>query len=512
MKNIRLFLVTLVILFTAGETFGQVIPLNLKATMLKRVEKFEKGEEVTFNALIQEVTPNNEYGQTYIEQYLFNSEHGKLHITDKLRDQCQFHPTNVQELWNSYIVTDVFKTIQKKGFQRELRQEMEDDALQYIAKLKELHLDFSDPFLENYIYGLVAKIAPRPCIDGRTNDLNIVLAQDPCPNACTYPNGAIVINTGLLAAIHTEDELVAVLAHEIAHYVLEHGIQNVNKAIARQKRAEFWASFGTVLTATTELAIASNNSNYIPGIATLGVAAISSSLASEINNRLGMKFSQEQEKRADQVAIDLLKILGYNENALANLLLRIDKEEKDYQPNSLHRDWDEEPTTHPSLEERVAYCKNREDIRDERFEQLVSFAVTNVASINYFDRRFTRCINFITQNINNQVATAEDYLLKANCLMLVNNTEESNQQVADLIAKAREIKPNGLGADKTEILLTLRMKKYEEAMKQINQYKEELEQLTTSPSCITANTCNYLSDEISWCKAMLAKLRGMTRH
>ena len=52
----------------------------------------------------------------------------------------------------------------------------------------------------------------------RVNDENVYM----------YSNGTMVIHTGLLSALHTEDELVAILSHEIAHFVLDHSVQNVN--------------------------------------------------------------------------------------------------------------------------------------------------------------------------------------------------------------------------------------------------------------------------------------------
>src|SRR5947208_3849184 len=46
--------------------------------------------------------------------------------------------------------------------------------------------------------------------------------RDPIPNAFALPNGSIYINTGLLALLDDENQLAAVIAHEITHVSRRH--------------------------------------------------------------------------------------------------------------------------------------------------------------------------------------------------------------------------------------------------------------------------------------------------
>src|SRR6478672_12481407 len=46
--------------------------------------------------------------------------------------------------------------------------------------------------------------------------------RDPVPNAFAMPNGSIYINTGLLALLEDENQLAAVLAHEVTHVSERH--------------------------------------------------------------------------------------------------------------------------------------------------------------------------------------------------------------------------------------------------------------------------------------------------
>jgi predicted Zn-dependent protease len=65
----------------------------------------------------------------------------------------------------------------------------------------------------------------RPFLDYRFG----VLATDEV-NAFACPGGLILITRGLLAQTTSEDELAAVLAHEIAHVTLRHGVAAIQKA------------------------------------------------------------------------------------------------------------------------------------------------------------------------------------------------------------------------------------------------------------------------------------------
>ena len=45
------------------------------------------------------------------------------------------------------------------------------------------------------------------------------------PNAMVLPGGKVVVHTGLLEMMSSEDEIAAVLGHETAHVVARHVVQ-----------------------------------------------------------------------------------------------------------------------------------------------------------------------------------------------------------------------------------------------------------------------------------------------
>lgn len=61
-------------------------------------------------------------------------------------------------------------------------------------------------------------------------NLRFHLAESPQINAFAAPGGVVVIYTGLLRAADTPEEVAGVLAHEIAHVELSHGLRQLVKA------------------------------------------------------------------------------------------------------------------------------------------------------------------------------------------------------------------------------------------------------------------------------------------
>src|ERR1019366_1791783 len=56
-------------------------------------------------------------------------------------------------------------------------------------------------------------------------DLKFYISDDPEPNAFALPGGHVVVNTGLLQMADQPEELLGVLAHELAHQTKRHAMR-----------------------------------------------------------------------------------------------------------------------------------------------------------------------------------------------------------------------------------------------------------------------------------------------
>lgn len=505
MKKQFIFIISL---FIAIIVNAQAYKVNLDATLNSDFKKMKEGTKVNISRVIHnlDVDAYNNLKHKYL--VVINKD--TIPYDGRISERFDFTYDNVQDLWNQKIICNVLDDLESNGIQETLRNEMEEEALDYINRQKEYGMVFNDPYLESYIYSLISKIAPNTLIDGRPGNVNLLILENPSMNAGMYSNGTLVINTGLLSALHTEDELVAILAHEIAHFVLDHSVQNVNAAVSRKKRAEFWAGLATGLTTVAEGVAAVKSNYYIPGAATIGMAALSTSIAQQVVDRLGMKYNEGQEKQADKTAIQALEILGYDKNALASALNRMRNIMKEERSHAMYF----QSYTHPSLLQRIQDAGKPQDMANTVFEQEISFAVTSTARMKFEDRRFRQVLPLVEQNINNDVATSEDYILKANCILALYNDAQSNAEVLEMINMAKSLDEDNINLYKTEIIANLRLKKHSVAQDLLAQYIQSLNTMELSLKEIESDKTwdanyNFIVSERDWAKRMLVKVKAM---
>ena len=149
-------------------------------------------------------------------------------------------------------------------------------------------------------------------------------------NAFAAPGGLIFVSRGMLRCCTSEDAVAAVLAHEIAHIQLRHGIQSIEKS--RQTQAlTILAAEGAKTYGKKELA---DLTRTFEG----SINDITSTL---INNGYSRSFEQE----ADASAVRILSRVGYDPNALVAMLREMGKRLK---PGGL-----DFAKTHPSPGSRI---------------------------------------------------------------------------------------------------------------------------------------------------------------
>ena len=409
---------------------------------------------------------------------------------------------NINKAWDKHLLTNgTYANILTKGFQYEMRNSLNNDAMEYINTLINYNRFFDDEYFEDYLYTLINKIHSGILRDKRPGNIFIKIIKDPEPNAFALPNGCIVISTGLLSTIQSEDELVGVLAHEVAHFALDHHVLNYNKEIDRKQRAEFWATFATVLAAGTDAYLTVNNKNHIPGILTASTAIVASTFSNEVIERLSIKYSQAQETEADVASQEILEILKYDKLGLAAALQRI----KNYcivTGNYLALSGS---GTHPNIDSRISLLGEVDSF--EKFVQPTF--LKKVSLINSYNAwtelwlyaHHVAANNLATRNITNGVATESDYIVKAVILRRHSNSKESNEEVISLLGKAKLLNVTPyIIISKEEGITFLRLDKKAEAKKSFQNYLALLYEL---------NDKKALEEEITWTKKMIFKVDNL---
>jgi predicted Zn-dependent protease len=91
------------------------------------------------------------------------------------------------------------------------------------AILKRVRL-YDDPALTDYLSGLLERLSPETLRAAGGPEMRVSVVRDPALNAFAWPDGRLVVHTGLLAAVESEAQLALILAREVAHVVRRHAL------------------------------------------------------------------------------------------------------------------------------------------------------------------------------------------------------------------------------------------------------------------------------------------------
>ena len=212
-----------------------------------------------------------------------------------------------------------------------------------------------DPELNNYVKGIVCRVAGDYC-----NDFRVYLIRNPGFNASMTATGMMQIWTGLLVRATSTDEIAAVVGHEIAHYTRMH-------TLARFRKLKKNAATG--------------------GLIDIGISIFTgtnSPIAQSIGMMNALAFSRDQEQEADLLGAQLLHEASMDPHAAYRVWQKVQAEEeaaavKRRKPGIFSQ-------THPDVQSRVDVTREWVTLRygppDE--EQAADDALVEIINNNYY--------------------------------------------------------------------------------------------------------------------------------
>ncbi|QGZ32310.1 M48 family metallopeptidase [Stutzerimonas stutzeri] len=167
---------------------------------------------------------------------------------------------------------------------------------------------------------LIAEVpAFRP--DAAQWDWEVNVIDSPELNANCGPGGKIIFYTGLIEKLKlTDDEIAAVMGHEIAHALREHGREAMSKAYGVQMATQIGSAFGV---GAGGLQLANMGVEYL----------------------MTLPNSRSNENEADLIGLELAARAGYNPNAAVSLWQKMASAGGSAPPEFL--------STHPSSSSRT---------------------------------------------------------------------------------------------------------------------------------------------------------------
>ncbi|MDD5461813.1 MAG: M48 family metallopeptidase [Methylococcales bacterium] len=154
----------------------------------------------------------------------------------------------------------------------------------------------------------------------------IVVFEDKSPNAFALPGNKIGIHTGMITLVDNQDQLAAVIGHEVGHVLAKHSNERASQEMAVNGGMAIVQAVGAPQSALGQTAF---------GL--LGVGAQYGIL---------MPYSRVQESEADVIGVDLMAKAGFDPRQSINLWQKMEQASQGQQPIEFM-------STHPSHATRI---------------------------------------------------------------------------------------------------------------------------------------------------------------
>ena len=202
---------------------------------------------------------------------------------------------------------------------------------EFLRELRAAHLVLDDPQVDQYLHALGYRLVSASA--DPTQHYTFTLINVPEINSFATFGGYIFIFSGLLTITQNQDQLAAVMAHELAH-ISQHHLQ---RALEDQKKTTPLYVLGAFAAALAASQVNANDNRapvtspygygyggnipYYGGSTDAAIGAFYSVMAMMQQHQI--EFTRSDESEADHVGIETLAKAGFNPEAMANFFARM---------------------------------------------------------------------------------------------------------------------------------------------------------------------------------------------
>lgn len=200
-------------------------------------------------------------------------------------------------------------------------REVEIESEAEFQKMRNTMAVSNDVDVRSYVFCVSDAIIAELEEPYRSMDWEIEIFDDEAVNAFAMTGGKIGVFTGILKVAENQDQLGAVIGHEVAHVTQRHAVERVNQAMTTQVGA---AAAGAVLGG--------------------GYAGDAVAMAAQV--ALTLPYGRGQESEADTVGLVYSANAGFDPRESVKLWKNMASENKGAPPEFL--------STHPSSDTRIS--------------------------------------------------------------------------------------------------------------------------------------------------------------
>lgn len=114
------------------------------------------------------------------------------------------------------------------------QQQLNQMGAQAFAQLKSRKQQSNDSRQRGYVSCVVNAVVAQLPADQRRMGWESAVFVDNTPNAFALPGGKVGVNTGLLKVAKDQDQLAAVIGHELGHVISRHAAERVSQQFATE--------------------------------------------------------------------------------------------------------------------------------------------------------------------------------------------------------------------------------------------------------------------------------------
>ncbi|MFZ2171043.1 MAG: M48 family metallopeptidase [Methylococcaceae bacterium] len=182
------------------------------------------------------------------------------------------------------------------------------------------------PVSNNGQYNQIANCIAGAITRETGGNWEVVVFEDKSPNAFALPGNKIGVHTGMITLVDNQDQLAAVIGHEVGHVLAKHSNERASQEMAVNGGMAIVQAVSSPQSALGQTAF---------GL--LGVGAQYGIL---------MPYSRVQESEADMIGVDLMAKAGFDPRQSVNLWLKMEQASQGQQPIEFM-------STHPSHATRI---------------------------------------------------------------------------------------------------------------------------------------------------------------
>ncbi|MCG8669454.1 MAG: M48 family metalloprotease [Pseudomonadales bacterium] len=297
-----------------------------------------------------------------------------------------------------------------------------------------------DPLIYDYFEHLLYLLASNS--DLTSPNLALAVINSPQINAFAVPGGVIGLNAGLLIHSKAEDEVAAVIAHELAHLSQRHFARGQEYNQRTQ-----WTTAAALLASVVLMATAGSDA---------GMAALATTQATAIDQQL--RFSRNNEREADRVGMQTLVRANMNPQAMPSFFERLLKSSRysgRVPPEFL--------LTHPITQSRISDSRNRADAYPlKNNSQNLEFELMRIRTSVAYTREDTSAISELEANLKNSKTANEEvtrYGLSY-AYFRANRFQDALKTLEPLLKK----RPNRITYQYTKASILMAQNNYQQAM------------------------------------------------